>query len=67
MELKEFIKIENEIYEIKNDRIGRNEEIPLKRSRKVKHMVPTFMMRQKETNTWDISPQVKVTDGISTF
>ena len=42
VELKEFIKVENEIYEVKNDRIGRNEEIPLKRSRRVKHKVPTY-------------------------
>ncbi|XP_046846451.1 helicase POLQ-like [Xenia sp. Carnegie-2017] len=37
VELKEYIKIKDEIYEVKNDIIGRNEEIPLKRSRKVKH------------------------------
>lgn len=42
VELKEYIKVENEIYEVQNDRIGRNEEIPLKRSRKVKHKVPTY-------------------------
>ena len=33
--------MENEIFEVKNDRVGRNEEIPLKRSRTVKHQVRT--------------------------
>ena len=37
VKLKEYIKVENEIFEVKNDKVGRNEEIPLKRSRKVKH------------------------------
>ncbi|CAB4017489.1 helicase POLQ-like [Paramuricea clavata] len=37
VELKEYIKVESEIYEVKNDKVGRNEEIPLKRSRKIKH------------------------------
>ena len=42
IELKEYIKVKDEIYEVKNDIIGRNEEVPLKRSRKVKHKVTIF-------------------------
>ena len=39
VELREYFKIEEEIFEIKKDKIGRNEEVPFKRSKRMKHQV----------------------------